>query len=546
MMAPNLRPYQAEAFRELCRELAQQRSTLVVHPTGTGKTVLFTHAVVKAGGRCLVLAHRSQLVTQTAMRIRRDTGLSVGVDMGDQRPDQDAPEKVIVATVQTMAARLDEYDRDAFSLIVVDEAHHTVSPTYRAILDHFSKAKVLGVTATPDRLDGDGLGRVFDSVAHVYDILDAINEGWLCPIRQESVTVYGLDLSTLKVSRKTKDYTHKSLREQLATQEAVREVTAPLIEIIGDRPTILFAIDVAHAHALADALNDESPGIAVALSGKTDPKTLQAAIADFESGAKRIIVNCALLTEGFDAPHTACVAIARPTQSRALYAQMVGRGTRLHPSKSDCLVVNFVPANNDHTLMCPAAILDGTIDPEVQKVVDELQGQNPDRPLHDILPDAAEIVAHRKRIAFSVRARYERIEVDPFRVIGADDRAGRRGGEPATSKQLAYLASKGIRLREKGERKRAKSGALLESLDRMQAAALIDTIRRRQRAGLCSYRMAVKLAQFGLSPDVPFDDAKEAIDAIAANDWQKPAPMWLYADPRFAITSNNANKGGAS
>ena len=140
-MALNLRPYQAAAFRELCRKLAQQRSTLVVHPTGTGKTVLFTHAVVKAGGRCLVLAHRSQLVTQTAMRIRRDTGLSVGVDMGDQRPDESDPEKIIVATVQTMTARLAAYARDAFTLIVVDEAHHSVSPTYRAILNHFSAAE---------------------------------------------------------------------------------------------------------------------------------------------------------------------------------------------------------------------------------------------------------------------------------------------------------------------------------------------------------------------------------------------------------------------
>lgn len=526
----SLRPYQKVAIdgaRERFR--AGDRSTLVVMPTGCGKTIVFTEMArlaAQRGGRTLVLAHRKELVEQARDKIQRFGGVDAGIDMGTEKPDTLTPPTVVVASVQTLhKRRLAQYDPGEFGLIVVDEAHHATAASYRRILDHFVSARVVGVTATPDRADGTGLRKVFDSTAYVYDIRDAIEEGYLVPLVQRFVQVECFDLSSVRVTRKG-DFNDDDLAAQIKGEAALHEIAAPTVEQSAGRPTIVFVPGVEPAHALADVINGYDAGHAAAIDGKTDRKDRADIIDAFQRGEVRYLVNCAVLTEGFDAPPIACVAVARPTRSRALYAQMVGRGTRLSPEtgKRDLLVLDFVGASFDHKLISAADVLDGNADADVKRAVRTLVDADPDLGVLEALAAAEDQVAKERRAAVAVKARYRTVDVSPFDVLGAPAREGRWGGAPITERQAAALE---------------KFGVEAVGIDRGQASALLDKLVKRSREGLCTYKMARVLARHGLNPDVPFDAASEAMKAIAAAGWKR-APAWLLEDPRFAVAGDEA------
>ena len=364
----SLRPYQDQALRAV-REAYRQghRSALVVMPTGTGKTVLFAEISRLAKGPVLVLAHRQELVEQAREKISNWCDDVVAVEMADQRgftkPDGTRP-KIAVASIQTLSQRLRQAPKDAFKIVVVDEAHHATSDSYRKVLDHFD-AWLLGVTATPDRSDRAPLGDVFSTVAFAYDVRQAIADGWLCPIRSFLVQTQA-DFS--HVRKVAGELATRDVEDVLTRELHLAEIVTPILRERGDRPAIVFAASVAHAHALCRVFNEQAgePEFAAALDG-TSPYDARAPVLDrFKRGEVKVLVNCSLFTEGFDVPQIALVAIARPVLSRSFYAQMVGRGTRLSEGKQDLLVLDFVPVNCRHSLAHAVDIFT-SVDEEVRE-----------------------------------------------------------------------------------------------------------------------------------------------------------------------------------
>lgn len=527
-----LRPYQQEAVSSILQSLRTHRTTLLILATGLGKTVTFGAVAqigARHGRRVLVVAHREELIDQAAETLRR-FGLSVAIERADQRVDSTDLPDVTIASLQTMRGkRLERFPSSAFALVIIDEAHHATAKSYRAILDHFETAKVLGVTATPDRADGTGLGKVFDSVAYRMEIGDGMRGGFLAPIVLRSVTVEGLDLSTIRV--RAGDFDRAALEAELRREDNMHAVAGSLAALIGDRQTLAFTAGVQQAHDLAACVRARRIR-AAAVDGST-PRDERERIRDaYRAGEIQVVANAMIWTEGFDAPETSCVALIRPTRSRSLISQMIGRGLRLAPGKTDCLVLDFVPERaGKFRLASPADALAGSdVSDEVAAIVQRLSIEGTGA-LEDLIQRAkAEQLAldleeqKRKerdrdetaRLVREVGVIYAVTSLDVSRLLAAVGGGG--SGRPATPEQIAALEKQGIKPPD--------------GLTFGDAKALFDIIERRRRAGLCSLKQAKKLRSYGLRDDVSSADAREALKAIEANGWKPPA--WLYGDPRFA------------
>lgn len=341
-----LRPYQEEALAAI-RD-AQDRGVnraLVALPTGTGKTVVFSHLISERGGTALILAHRDELLGQAEDKLRvvaPELAMSIG---RIQAGRNDIGSQIVVASVASLArqARLDQLPRE-WNTVVVDEAHHATADSYRRILDHVQAGIVAGFTATPERHDKSRLADVFEEIVYARSLLQMISSGYLCDLRGLRVELAGLDLSDVKVSRG--DYQANELGDALEAAHAPEHTAAALAEHASDRKTIVFTPTVALAHLTADAVT--AAGIpAAAVDGTTPVDERRDILGRFKAGDLQAVVNCDVLTEGFDEPSVGCIAIASPTRSRIVYVQRVGRGTRLHPGKSDCLVLDLVGVTDD-------------------------------------------------------------------------------------------------------------------------------------------------------------------------------------------------------
>lgn len=315
--AHGLRPYQEEAVSNAIRELDDVRSTLIVMPTGSGKTKVMTEIARRRGqDKILVLAHRDELLQQARERFARDCGERVGLDKAE---DFAADERIVVGSIQTvsMPARLERFSPQRFDTIMVDEAHHAQATTYRKVLDYFGNAKIVGVTATPDRADEKAMGQIFDSVAFLYEIENAINDGYLCDVRCTRIEIAGLDLSSVKTV--AGDLNQGDLDKVMAIEEVLLGVADATIREAGDRRTLLFTTSVANADRLAEIMNRHREGCAMAVNGKTEIDERRGILKAHQVGDFQFLVNVGIATEGYDDPAISCVAIARPTKSRALY-----------------------------------------------------------------------------------------------------------------------------------------------------------------------------------------------------------------------------------
>ncbi len=297
-LAPTLRPYQLDAIAAVrARFAAGDRGSILVMATGLGKTVVFAEIArltVAKGHRALVLAHRTELLEQAHQKLE-----AVGVDAAiEQGPRRAGHADVVVASVATLrGARLAAWPADAFDLVIIDECHHATAATYRAIVDHFARARILGVTATPDRADGQGLGPIFQSVAFEYALPAAIRDGWLAPITARRIK---LDVDLDRVKTKAGDLDQQQLAAAMTDPAVIEATVRGLLENIGDRPTVVFTANVAHALLLAAACNDLRPGSARAVSGDSDELARATVGPDLASRRVQIVANCALLTEGWD------------------------------------------------------------------------------------------------------------------------------------------------------------------------------------------------------------------------------------------------------
>jgi superfamily II DNA or RNA helicase len=369
-----LRPYQGDAVSAaLARFDGGEQRTALVLATGAGKTVIFSEFIRQWRQRhpadpVLVLAHRSELLSQAADKIRLwAPGLRVGiVQAGVNQVWAD----VIVASQQTLQRESRRERLPEFSLIVVDECHRAMSESYQKVLAALGAAtpggpKVLGVTATFTREDTKRLTEFFQSVAYSRDILDLIEDGYLVPPRFRRVLVEGLDLTAIRSSRLAggKDLAADELDQAMERAGAAGVVAAAYRMHAKERPGLVFTPTVHSAELVRDALLAE--GISSAVLSGTTPKGERAQVMrDYNAGRLQTIVNCALLTEGVDAPRTSCVVMARPTLSKILFRQVVGRGLRLHPEsgKDDCLVLDMVGATGRNDLRTLNDITDRPVD----------------------------------------------------------------------------------------------------------------------------------------------------------------------------------------
>jgi superfamily II DNA or RNA helicase len=352
MQALKLRPYQREAIDAVHGEWAKGiNRTACVLPTGLGKTVVFAHLIAEnaaRGVRTLVLVHREELAEQAKAKLHSVAPhLSVGiVKAARNEVDRD----VVIASVQTLARAPRRLALYGIGMIVVDECHHAVARTWIEVLTHFgafgdereggdNATPTVGFTATLTRDDGKGLADVWESVAYERDIMYGIERGYLCDVRGQMVTVDGFDLATIARSRG--DYAEGALGDALEASGAGEVIAEAYNEHAKGKRGILFAPTVSSAEAFADDLI--AAGIPTEIvTGETTTEDRALMYKRFAHGDTQVLANCMVLTEGFDAPHAEVCVIARPTQSAALYTQMVGRVLRPFPGKDDALVLDVV------------------------------------------------------------------------------------------------------------------------------------------------------------------------------------------------------------
>lgn len=515
-MGQELRPYQQQARDRIHAEWdAGHTRTLLVLPTGTGKTIVFASVAadqVRAGDRVLILAHRGELLEQAADKLQRSTGLVSAVEKAESTC-LDSWFRVVVGSVQTLqrTARLERFPQDYFGTIIIDEAHHAITDGYRRILDYFSGAKVLGVTATPDRGDMRNLGEVFDSLAFEYKLTDAIKEGYLCKIMAQTIP---LQLDITSVTMSGGDYAVGDLGtaldpylEQIAAEMAVR---------CKDRKTVVFLPLIKTSQKFRDLLN--TYGFRAAeVNGQSDDR--RQVLADFDAGKYNVLCNSMLLTEGWDCPSVDCVVVLRPTKVRSLYSQMVGRGTRLSPGKTDLLLLDFLWMTDKHELCRPADLVceDRTV---ARQMTEHLAETGCPEDIEEAAAQASEDVVAQREEALAKQLEEQRRKkaklVDPLQYemsIQAEDLAGyvpAFGWEagPPSEQQTAALE---------------KLGILPDAVESAgKAALLLDRLNKRRDEGLTTPKQIRCLEKYGFQHvgTWSFEAARHMIDRIAAQGWR--------------------------
>lgn len=353
-MKLQLRDYQSECLTAISEASnANISRPLVSLPTGTGKTIIFAYIVrqvSKRGGRSLILVHRDELLTQAEDKLKIIwPEAQVGV-VKAARNELDTP--VTIASVQTVSreSRLKQLRHIQFDFLVTDEAHHAVAPTYQRIYDALlngSRRLHLGVTATPNRADRRGLLEVYEEIVYHRTLLEMIRAGWLCDLRCVQITT---DISLDSVKTRQGDFAQGELGAVINTQNRNELIVQAYQEHAAGRMALCFTVDVQHAHDLAGAFQEEGVN-AVAISGKTPIEERRRTLRQFHDRDIDIICNCQVLTEGYDEPGVDAIILARPTKSSTMYTQMVGRGTRTFPGKSDCLILDLADVAGRHKIM---------------------------------------------------------------------------------------------------------------------------------------------------------------------------------------------------
>jgi ATP-dependent helicase IRC3 len=354
-----LRPYQLEALEAI--EAAHARGVqrmLVASPTGSGKTVLFAHLAARRRGRTLILAHRDELIQQAVDKLSMvDPTLELGVVKAESN-EHEAP--VIVASVQTLSRskRLEQVTPD-FETVIIDECHHAWAETWQRVLEHFhcfddGGPLTVGFSATPERGDHQNLGDVFEEIVYHKSILDLIPE-YLCDLKAMQVH---LDCDMRELHTRHGDFIDGEVERMLLAADAPRQVARAYLEFALGRKAILFTPTVAIAHAMVTAFHDEGYTPIAAVDASTPLEDRRDLLRRFQTGETMVIANCAILTEGFDNPSVDAIILCRPTKSKVLYTQMIGRGSRHFPGKTDCLIIDVVGNTSRFDLMTFAGLFD--------------------------------------------------------------------------------------------------------------------------------------------------------------------------------------------
>ncbi|MGP1505154.1 MAG: DEAD/DEAH box helicase [Eggerthia catenaformis] len=514
-----LRTYQKKAHDSIFNEWNKGvKRTLLVLPTGTGKTIVFSkvaEACVKQGKRVLILAHRGELLEQAADKILKSTGLTCSVEKAEQTCIGEWF-RITVGSVQTLQneKRLSKFDENYFDTIIIDEAHHILSNGYQRVMEHFSSAEVLGVTATPDRGDKKNLGQFFETLAYEYTLPQAIKEGYLSPIKALTIPI-NLDLSAVSISQG--DF--KASDVDTALDPYLQAICDEMKKYCMDRKTVVFLPLVATSQKFKNILN-ENGFKAAEVNGSSKDRT--EVLKEFQNNKYNVLCNSMLLTEGWDCPDVDCIIVLRPTKVRSLYSQMVGRGTRLAENKKDLLLLDFLWHTERHELCHPASLI-CTSEKVARKMTENMMEQfgqifdikeAEEQAKTDVQAEREEALASQLK---EMRTRKRKL-VDPLQFemsIQAEDLSSYEPGfgwecAPASPKQLKALEAFGI------------------FPDQIQnagyASLLLDRLNKRSLEGLST----PKQIRFLESKDFmhvgkwTFNDASNMIQRIAANGWRIP------------------------
>ena len=498
-------------------EWERVQRTLLVLPTGCGKTIVFakiTENRVRAGGRVLILAHRGELLEQAADKILKACGLGCSVEKAEQSCIGQWY-RVTVGSVQTLMRdkRLAQFPADFFTHIVIDEAHHAISDSYQRILTHFSDAKVLGVTATPDRGDMKNLGQVFDTLAYEYTLPKAIKEGYLSKIKAVTIP---LNIDFSGVSVQAGDFKAADIDDAL--DPYLEQIAVEMEHYCKDRKTVVFLPLVKTSQKFRDILlrhgfraaevNGESPDRAEILD-------------DFEHDKYNVLCNSMLLTEGWDCPSVDCVIVLRPTKVRALYSQMVGRGTRLCEGKDHLLLLDFLWHTERHELCRPACLI-----AENQEVADKMTEKLADAAgvqmdLETVQQEAESDTVREREASLAatlaeMRTRKRKL-VDPLQYemsIAAEDLSGYVPAfgweaQPPTDIQKQKLEACGIFPDEIDSAGKAKK--------------LLERIQERKQKGLATPKQIRCLERYGFTHvgTWTFRQASNMVTRIASQGWKR-------------------------
>jgi superfamily II DNA or RNA helicase len=525
-----LRYYQVECKSRIEKALETNRSALIVMATGTGKTVVFVNVAKYWPGSVLILAHRDELVEQAKAALERATGEYVEIEKAYEVSSPKT--RLVVGSVQSFnKKRRDRLGKDRFSLIIIDEAHHAPALSYMRIIEFFT-ARILGVTATPDRTDEKALGKIFDEVAYVFDIQEGIEAGYLVPLKGHRIVIESIKLDDVK--KKGGDLDADELDVQMAKN--IDAIVQETLRLTPEKQAICFFPGVRSAELAANKFNEYEPGSATFVSGFTDKDERAGIMAAFKQHRVRYLCNCQIATEGFDAPGTSVIVLARPTLSRALYAQMIGRGTRVLPGvvehlrgplfakerresvarslKPSCTILDFVGNSQKHDLMTAVDVLGGNYsEAEVKEAKKRVKSGQ------DVSDALAEARAKLKKLAAKTKVEVKAAvhPFDPFKVLGlnieAEDRyAGRFGGRGATPGMKASLLAKGV------------PDEQIVNISYRAAQRLLNICYDRQKQGLATYKQLRQLQRRGFDDtNVTFDAASKALDYIGAREGWKGA-----------------------
>ena len=368
-----LRDYQLKCLNSIEKGLDKYKSVLIQVPTGGGKTLIFNTYAFNKSNHTLILVHRKELLFQTAEKYTMIGGDAN--DIGYIKQGGVNINKLTIGMMQTVYKNIEKIDLKYFDTVIVDEAHHSMASTWRAVIERAKESgcKIIGVTATPFRTDEQQLKDLYDELVFKLDILDLIKEGHLVSVIGKMVYI-DADYSKLKISSNKStgesDYSAKSIENVLNKEEINKQVVEKWNELGENRKTIFFTVSIEHANALkSEFIKKGIP--AECISSKLSTQERDDIINKFKTGKIKVLVNVDILTEGFDDPSVQCVGLLRPTKSLSLYAQIVGRGVRLDTEngKKDCIVLDFTGRNRKMSIVGLGELFD--LPPELKEHIDK-------------------------------------------------------------------------------------------------------------------------------------------------------------------------------
>lgn len=511
-----LRVYQQAAIDGICSQWQSgNRRTLLVLPTGCGKTIVFcklAEKMVRQGNRVLIMAHRGELLEQAADKLHQATGLHCATEKAEESC-LGSWFRVVVGSVQSLQRpkRLGQFPEDYFDTIIVDEAHHCLSDGYQRVLEHFPGANVLGVTATPDRGDMRNLGQYFDSVAYEYPLAKAIRDGYLSPIKAETIP---LQLDLRSVGIQSGDFKAGDLGTAL--DPYLQSIAQEMADRCMDRKTVVFLPLVKTSRKFRDILN--AAGFRAAeVNGESQDRA--EVLQDFAAGKYNVLCNSMLLTEGWDCPSVDCIVVLRPTKIRSLYCQMVGRGTRLSLGKDHLLLLDFLWHTERHELCHPASLICENAE-VAEKMTENIAEAGCPVDIEEAEQKASEdVVAQReealaKKLA-EMKSRKRKL-VDPLQFEMSIQSEDLSSYVPAFGWEMGPPSAKQVQTLE-------KLGIFPDEIDNAgKAAMLLDKLDKRRAAGLTTPKQIRCLEKYGFKHvgQWPFDVAKKMIDRIAATGWR--------------------------